>query len=46
MAYGDSPLVNADKVHDSGFFLGNHHFPIESKFQLIADCIITEISKK
>jgi CDP-4-dehydro-6-deoxyglucose reductase, E1 len=46
MAYGDSPLVNADKVHDSGFFLGNHHFPIESKFQMIADCIITEISKK
>lgn len=45
MTAGDAPLVNADKVHDSGFFLGNHHFPIGAKFEMIAECIIAELNK-
>lgn len=28
-----SPLKNADDVHDNGFFIGNHHWDVESALQ-------------
>lgn len=29
------PLPNADKLHDDGLFVGNHHFPIIDKLELL-----------
>lgn len=44
MTAGDQPLENADKVHDSGFFFGNHHFSIDSSFPMIEQCIRRELT--
>ena len=33
------PLPNADKVHDDGLFVGNHHYPVGDKFDLVAEAL-------
>ncbi|WP_457101021.1 DegT/DnrJ/EryC1/StrS family aminotransferase [Microbacterium sp. P5_E9] len=32
-------LPAADRVHDDGLFVGNHHYPMASEFELLADAI-------
>lgn len=34
-----SSLPAADKIHDDGLFVGNHHYPIESELELLASII-------
>ncbi|MFC5503406.1 DegT/DnrJ/EryC1/StrS family aminotransferase [Lysinimonas soli] len=33
------PLPNADKVHDDGLFIGNHHYPVADKFALVDEAL-------
>ena len=36
LAHADpGALPNADKVHDDGLFVGNHHYPISDKLELL-----------
>jgi len=35
--YGE--LTNADKIHENGFFFGNHHYPIEEELHKISKII-------
>lgn len=28
-------LTNAERIDDAGFFIGNHHFPLDSEFELL-----------
>jgi CDP-6-deoxy-D-xylo-4-hexulose-3-dehydrase len=32
-------LPHADKVHEDGLFVGNHHFPIEPQIDLLRDTL-------
>lgn len=32
-------LAHADKVHDDGLFVGNHHYPIDAAFDLLHDTL-------
>jgi len=34
-----SPLPNADKVHENGFFIGNHHYEMNKEFELLHDTL-------
>lgn len=36
-------LSNSDEIHDFGFFIGNHHYPIRMELQLVVD-ILSEVS--
>jgi CDP-6-deoxy-D-xylo-4-hexulose-3-dehydrase len=28
-------LTNAERIDDAGFFIGNHHYPLDSEFELL-----------
>lgn len=32
-------LPNADKLHDDGLFIGNHHYPIESQLAIVDEAL-------
>jgi CDP-6-deoxy-D-xylo-4-hexulose-3-dehydrase len=34
-----TPLPNADKLHDDGLFVGNHHYPIESQLAILDEAL-------
>jgi CDP-6-deoxy-D-xylo-4-hexulose-3-dehydrase len=38
-------LPNADRVHDSGFFFGNHHFDISAELEKVKDLLFGIVSK-
>lgn len=38
-AHVPDDLSAADKIHDDGLFVGNHHYPIESELDLLASVI-------
>ena len=33
------PLPNADKLHDDGLFVGNHHYPIDDQLELLGSVL-------
>ena len=39
--YGE--LKNSDLLHDQGFFIGNHHYPIKNELELVKEILTDEI---
>ena len=33
------PLTAADDVHDNGFFIGNHHYPVDAALEAVAEVV-------
>lgn len=38
-------LINADKVHFDGLFVGNHHYPMQNEINLLVD-VLSEFEEK
>lgn len=46
LRHADLPeLINADKVHFDGLFVGNHHYPMQNEINLLVD-VLSEFEEK
>ncbi|MQB21646.1 DegT/DnrJ/EryC1/StrS family aminotransferase [Agrobacterium tumefaciens] len=39
-------LTNAERIDDAGFFIGNHHYPLDSAFSTLSDALGFALLKK
>ena len=40
-----TPFPNADKVHENGLFLGNHHYAMKREFELLHDTLVAFLNR-
>ncbi|WP_296102440.1 DegT/DnrJ/EryC1/StrS aminotransferase family protein [uncultured Agrobacterium sp.] len=38
-------LTNAERIDDAGFFIGNHHYPLDSEFSTLDDALAASMQK-
>lgn len=41
-----TPLVNADDIHNNGFFIGNHHWDVSDKLVSVRDSLLKGLNTK